>query len=108
MSPWPTNPDFMNKLVGDFRRVAEAGVARCVGTEPLMKNFRPRNVRVVVRESLSWAALDRDAYPDRMPFYLHGGRAEAHLDHVLKTAPNAQICAERVRWTCSRGWARSC
>jgi hypothetical protein len=190
MSPWPTSPDFMKKLVSAFRDVAEAGIKRCVernqltpdihgfvmqgldqiylvhipmfnmanhrwqliitadfptdvynyykelrrenpgvvytvanmepdvlenmlkpgakteyrldkgipaeGTKPLRKNIKLSNIRVVVKESMSYAALDR-GYADKMPFYLYGNQTEAHLDHVLKTSPNAQISAERVQ-----------
>ncbi|SPO00097.1 uncharacterized protein DNG_02949 [Cephalotrichum gorgonifer] len=65
------------------------------GSEPLAK-FRLANLRVVVKQSIAYAALD-DTYPDRMPFYLYGTPAEPHIDHVLRTAPNAQISAECVK-----------
>ncbi len=65
-------------------------------TEPLRKNIKLSNIRIVVKESMSYAALDR-GYPNKMPFYLYGSRTEAHLDHVLKTSPNAQISADRVQ-----------
>lgn len=197
MSPWPTSPDFMSKLARDFRRVAEAGVNRCItrnkltpdvhgfviqgldqihlvhipmfnmanhrwqlvitadfpadvheqykqlrrwnpgvvytlanmraetlenllhprtgtnieyrldrgipirGIWPLKENIKLRNIRVVVKESMSYVALDR-AYPNKMPFYLYGNRKEMHLDHLLKTSPNAQISAELVKVSLSR------
>lgn len=63
--------------------------------EPIM-TFKLSNVRVVVRESMFFNALDQ-AYPDRMPFYLYGSNAEAHLDHVLKKAPSGMISADSVK-----------
>jgi hypothetical protein len=65
------------------------------GTEPLAK-FKLTNLRVVVKESTAYADLN-DEYPDRMPFYLYGSRAEAHMDHVLRTVPNAQISVDCVK-----------
>ncbi|KAM0513536.1 hypothetical protein ACHAPE_007800 [Trichoderma viride] len=65
------------------------------GTEPIM-TFKLSNIRVVVRESMFFNALQQ-AYPNRMPFYLYGGNAEAHLDHVLKKAPNGMISADSVK-----------
>ncbi|KAL2157887.1 hypothetical protein VTH06DRAFT_4940 [Thermothelomyces fergusii] len=75
-------------------RLDEAGAAAPQG-DPLAK-FKLENLRVVVKESIAYAALDDD-YPDRMPFYLYGSRAEAHLDHVLRRAPNAQISTDLVK-----------
>jgi hypothetical protein len=65
------------------------------GTEPIM-TFSLSNIRVVVRESMFFNALDQ-VYPNRMPFYLYGSNAEAHLDHVLKKAPNGMISADSVK-----------
>lgn len=63
---------------------------------PLEEGFALSNVRVVVDESMAFAALDDD-YPAKMPFYLYGSKSEVHVDHVLKTAPNAQISADLVK-----------
>ncbi|KAM3426402.1 hypothetical protein MY4824_009988 [Beauveria thailandica] len=63
---------------------------------PVEEGFALSNVRVVVDESMAFAALDDD-YPAKMPFYLYGSKNEAHLDHVLKKAPNAQISADLVK-----------
>lgn len=73
----------------------DLGIPPSEHTEPLMKDFCLHNLRVVVDESMAFAALDTQ-YPDRMPFYMYGSRKETHLDHVLKTAPNAQITADLV------------
>ncbi|ETS84850.1 hypothetical protein PFICI_02875 [Pestalotiopsis fici W106-1] len=62
---------------------------------PVEEGFTLSNVRVVVDESMAFAALDAD-YPTKMPFYLYGSKREVHMDHVLKTAPNAQISADLV------------
>ena len=192
MSPWPTTSDFLSTLVGDFRKVAEEGVKRCIlrnASSPDSHNFviqgfnekihlvhvpmynmanhriqiimtadlpadvlafwkqlrhdNPQqtytianmddnkayledmikpdggglryriaksetpwavihggfelsNVRVLVKESMAYADLDR-TYPDKMPFYIYGNSKEIHLDHVLKSAPNAMISADRMR-----------
>ncbi|KAL7935760.1 pyridoxal phosphate-dependent transferase [Trichoderma chlorosporum] len=66
-------------------------------TPPIM-TFKLTNVRVVVQESMFFNSLDQ-TYPDRMPFYLYGSNAEAHLDHVLKKAPNGMISADNVKLT---------
>ncbi|KAI1360161.1 pyridoxal-dependent decarboxylase domain protein [Xylaria arbuscula] len=65
-------------------------------TPPVEEGFALSNVRVVVDESIAFAALDDD-YPAKMPFYLYGSKSEVHVDHVLKTAPNAQIAADLVQ-----------
>lgn len=65
------------------------------GTEPIM-TFKLSDIRVVVRESMFFNALAQ-AYPGQMPFYLYGSNAEAHLDHVLKKAPNGMISADSVK-----------
>ncbi|KAK8121519.1 Pyridoxal-dependent decarboxylase conserved domain [Apiospora kogelbergensis] len=62
---------------------------------PVVDGFALSNVRVVVDESMAFAALDVD-YPTKMPFYLYGSKGEVHMDHILKTAPNAQISADLV------------
>ncbi|QYT03139.1 hypothetical protein H0G86_010106 [Trichoderma simmonsii] len=67
------------------------------GQEPIM-TFKLSNIRVVVQESMFFNALDQ-AYPDRMPFYLYGSKAEGHLDHVLKKAPNGMISVDNVKLT---------
>ncbi|KAF6809813.1 hypothetical protein CMUS01_13598 [Colletotrichum musicola] len=63
---------------------------------PVEKGFALSNVRVVVDQSMPFAALDLD-YPAKMPFYLYGSKREVHVDHVLKKAPNAQISADLVK-----------
>ncbi|KAI0437068.1 pyridoxal-dependent decarboxylase domain protein [Xylaria telfairii] len=63
---------------------------------PVEEGFALSNVRVVVDESIAFAALDDD-YPAKIPFYLYGSKSEVHVDHVLKTAPNAQISADLVK-----------
>ncbi|KAK4668537.1 uncharacterized protein QC764_708110 [Podospora pseudoanserina] len=65
------------------------------GAPPLKDNIELSNIRVIVKESMSYAALET-TYPDRMPFYLYGNKNEVHLDHLLKASPNAQISHERV------------
>ncbi|KAK4196720.1 putative L-tyrosine decarboxylase [Triangularia verruculosa] len=189
MSPWPTSPDFMTRLVRSFRDVALKGVERCIkrnrlgpdthgfvmqglkevylvhipmfnmanhrwqliitadfppnvleryrqlrsenpgvvytvanmqkeiledlvrpgsiakwrldegipgpNSPAIIDDFELTNIRVVIRESMSYADLET-AYPDRMPFYLYGNKQEKHLDHVLKASPNAQISHESV------------
>lgn len=61
-----------------------------------LAEFELTNIRVVVRESLAAENMDA-AYPERMPFYLYGGCAgERHVDHVLKTSPNAQLNSDLV------------
>ncbi|KAJ0143070.1 Uncharacterized protein HZ326_14117 [Fusarium oxysporum f. sp. albedinis] len=65
------------------------------GTEPLAK-FKLSDIQVVVKRSMSYDDLDRK-YPDRMPFYLYGSNAEANIDHVLRTSPNAQLSGDRVK-----------
>ncbi|KAK3936916.1 L-tyrosine decarboxylase [Diplogelasinospora grovesii] len=62
---------------------------------PPLATFKLSNIRVLVNESMSYAALDTK-YPDKMPFYLYGSLRETHIDHVLKTSPNAQLTADRV------------
>ncbi|EXM19045.1 hypothetical protein FOTG_12836 [Fusarium oxysporum f. sp. vasinfectum 25433] len=64
------------------------------GAEPLAK-FKLSDIQVVVKRSMSYDDLDRK-YPDRMPFYLYGSNAEANIDHVLRTSPNAQLSGDRV------------
>lgn len=64
-------------------------------TVPLKRDFALTNIRAVVDQSMAYPALDRE-YPHKMPFYLYGSNAEMHLDHVLKTAPNAQISFDQV------------
>ncbi|KAG5762728.1 hypothetical protein H9Q72_009164 [Fusarium xylarioides] len=63
--------------------------------EPLAK-FKLSNIGVVVKRSMSYDDLDKK-YPDRMPFYLYGSNAEANIDHVLRTSPNAQLSGDRVK-----------
>ncbi|KAF6824113.1 hypothetical protein CPLU01_11042 [Colletotrichum plurivorum] len=63
---------------------------------PVEEGFPLSNVRVVVDQSMAFAALDLD-YPVKMPFYLYGSKSEVHMDHVLKKAPNAQISADLVK-----------
>ncbi|KAG6354646.1 hypothetical protein INS49_004664 [Diaporthe citri] len=58
-------------------------------------HFELTNVRAVVRESMALDNLDA-AYPDRMPFYLYGSGGERHVEHVLKTSPNAQLNSDCV------------
>ncbi|KNB16110.1 hypothetical protein FOXG_14576 [Fusarium oxysporum f. sp. lycopersici 4287] len=65
------------------------------GAEPLAK-FKLSDIQVVVKRSMSYDDLDRK-YPDRMPFYLYGSNAEANIDHVLRTSPNAQLSGDRVK-----------
>ncbi|KAK4245017.1 L-tyrosine decarboxylase [Corynascus novoguineensis] len=188
MSPWPTDPDFLQNVVNDFRNIANDAMNRCVKRnrltpdihgfvmqgldriylvhipmfhmanhrwqlivtadypaevqkqyrelreknpdkfyttanvakatlDDLLKNgdteyrmdegipddktkplatFKLTNLRIIIKRSIAYAALD-DVYPDRMPFYLYGTHAEAHLDHVLRTRPNAQISADCVK-----------
>ncbi|KAF3762117.1 pyridoxal-dependent decarboxylase conserved domain protein [Cryphonectria parasitica EP155] len=62
---------------------------------PPLAEFELTNIRVVVRESMSFDTLDA-TYPDKMPFYLYGSAGERHVDHVLKTSPNAQLNADCV------------
>lgn len=64
-------------------------------SEPIM-TFKLSNVRVVIQESMFFNTLDQ-VYQDRMPFYLYGSKAESHLDHVLKRAPNGMISADTVK-----------
>ncbi|KXH51499.1 hypothetical protein CNYM01_07651 [Colletotrichum nymphaeae SA-01] len=85
------NPDTASKLKFRLDKGIPAG-----DTPPLEEGFALSNVRVVVDESMAFAALD-DEYPAKMPFYLYGSKSEVHLDHVLKTAPNAQISADLVK-----------
>ncbi|UQC81238.1 uncharacterized protein CLUP02_06724 [Colletotrichum lupini] len=85
------NPDTASKLKFRLDKGIPAG-----NTPPLEEGFALSNVRVVVDESMAFAALD-DEYPAKMPFYLYGSKSEVHLDHVLKTAPNAQISADLVK-----------
>ncbi|KAL8393901.1 hypothetical protein RB595_003599 [Gaeumannomyces hyphopodioides] len=66
------------------------------GAPPLKQDFALTNIRAVVNQSMAYPALDRE-YPHKMPFYLYGSNVEMHLDHVLKTAPNAQISFDQVR-----------
>lgn len=63
--------------------------------EPLAK-FKLSNIDVVIKRSMSHDDLDKE-YPDRMPFYLYGSNAEANIDHVLRTSPNAQLSGDRVK-----------
>ncbi|KAF4456671.1 L-tyrosine decarboxylase [Fusarium austroafricanum] len=51
------------------------------GVEPLAK-FKLSHIHVVVK---------------RMPFYLYGSNAEVHVDHVLRTSPNAQLSGGCVK-----------
>lgn len=62
--------------------------------QPLAE-FELTNIRAVVRESMAFDNLDA-TYPDRMPFYLYGSAGERHVDHVLKTSPNAQLNSDCV------------
>ncbi|KAF9769130.1 hypothetical protein IL306_013492 [Fusarium sp. DS 682] len=64
-------------------------------TEPLAK-FKLSGIQVVVKRSMSYDDLDK-TYPDRMPFYLYGSNAEANIDHVLRTSPNAQLSGDRIK-----------
>lgn len=63
---------------------------------PPLFTFKLKNVKVVVKESMSYAALET-AYPDKMPFYLYGAGGEVHIDHLLRTAPNAQISGDKIK-----------
>ncbi|KAM3468988.1 hypothetical protein MY5147_007421 [Beauveria neobassiana] len=87
------NPDTASKLKFRLDKGFPAGEN---APPPVEKDFALSNVRVVVDESMSFAALDDD-YPAKMPFYLYGSKSEVHVDHVLKKAPNAQISADLVQ-----------
>lgn len=102
------NPDIFYTVANTERELLEDMIKPCVdiewrldegiplpGTEPIM-TFKLSDIRVVVQESMFFNTLDQ-AYPDRMPFYLYGNKAEAHLDHVLKKAPNGMISADNVK-----------
>jgi hypothetical protein len=65
------------------------------GAEPLAK-FKLPKIEVVVKRSMSYDDLDKK-YQDRMAFYLYGSNAEANIDHVLRTSPNAQLSGDRVK-----------
>ncbi|RMJ20189.1 hypothetical protein CDV36_000032 [Fusarium kuroshium] len=86
------NPNTASKL--KFR--LDKGIPANETTRPVKEGFALSNVRVVVDESMAFAALDNE-YPVKMPFYLYGSKNEVHLDHVLKTRPNAQISADLVK-----------
>ncbi|KAK0701996.1 pyridoxal phosphate-dependent transferase [Lasiosphaeria miniovina] len=91
-----TAPEFLDKLLSNAAGTEwrmDEGVPED-GAEPLAR-FRLSSVQVVVKESMSFKDLDQ-TYPDRMPFYLYGSRAEIHIDHVLKTTPNAFVNSDRV------------
>lgn len=63
---------------------------------PPLAEFELTNIRVVLRESMAFDNLDA-TYPDKMPFYVYGSAAgESHVDHVLKTSPNAQLNSDCV------------
>lgn len=84
-------PDTASKLKFRLDKGIPAG-----GNTPVEQDFTLSNVRVVVDQSLAFAAQDED-YPTKMPFYLYGNKSEVHVDHVLKKAPNAQISADLVK-----------
>lgn len=65
------------------------------GTKPLAK-FKMADIQVVIKRSMSHDDLDKN-YPAKMPFYLYGSNTEANIDHVLRTAPNAQLSGDRVK-----------
>ena len=64
------------------------------GTDPLA-TFDVANVQIIIKQSLSSANL-QTTYPNKMPFYLYGHGKESHIDHVLKTSPNAQLTSDCV------------
>lgn len=73
----------------------DKGVPTSADQEPLMK-FKLNSAHVVVEESMAFNDLDTE-YPEKMPFYLYGNsRNEVHIDHVLKSSPNAHISADCV------------
>ncbi|KAG2005933.1 group II decarboxylase [Coprinopsis cinerea AmutBmut pab1-1] len=65
----------------------------------LVSQLTIRDVRIVKNRPLlsRWQDPDYDAH--YTPFYLYGTSKEQHVDHMLLKAPNAQLTAERVRFT---------
>lgn len=80
---------------GDVEFRLDDGIPANGDVEPLAK-FKLSKIQVVVKRSMSYDDLDKK-YPDRMPFYLYGSNAEANIDHVLRTSPNAQLSGDRVK-----------
>ncbi|SCO54233.1 uncharacterized protein FFMR_11706 [Fusarium fujikuroi] len=80
---------------GDVEFRLDDGIPANGDVEPLAK-FKLSKIQVVVKRSMSHDDLDKK-YPDRMPFYLYGSNAEANIDHVLRTSPNAQLSGDRVK-----------
>jgi hypothetical protein len=92
----PARLDDVLKPDGDIEFAMYDGIPNG-DTQPLT-TFKLANLRVALKASLAYAALDDEmAYPDRMPFYLYGTAAEPHMDHVLRTRPNAQISVDSVK-----------
>lgn len=90
-----TTPDFLEKLLKlkTFPARMDDGIPTD-GTPPLAE-FEVSNVKVIVNEALSFENL-QTTYPEKMPFYLYGSGDEYHIDHVLKTSPNAQLNSDRI------------
>ncbi|KAI9045498.1 group II decarboxylase [Aspergillus affinis] len=63
---------------------------------PLAAGFQVKIKRVVVLETLWFDSLS-STYPEKMQFYLYGSGPGFQMDHVLKKALNAQLCANCVQ-----------
>ncbi|KAI1171294.1 pyridoxal phosphate-dependent transferase [Nemania sp. FL0916] len=94
MSPWPTDSPFLEKMTDEFKKVAKEEIKSTEDTTPLAI-FDMHNIRVVIQESLSFNYL-QTTYPKKMLFHLYGKGSEYHIDHILKTSPNAQLNADRI------------
>ncbi|THH16889.1 hypothetical protein EW146_g3821 [Bondarzewia mesenterica] len=78
------------KFVGDIYQ----GLPQVYGSSPILKDVEFTVTSVHTDQSLDRQNLH--AYPNEMPFYLYGSSKEYHIDHVLGSAPNAQLSASGV------------
>ncbi|KAF5326606.1 hypothetical protein D9611_000881 [Ephemerocybe angulata] len=76
--------------------LADSHVVLNVACAIVSLNLTIAHPRVVKHRSLRSRYLDAEYPGAHTPFYLYGTPAQAHIDHMLLKAPNAQFSAEGV------------
>ncbi|KAJ3785409.1 pyridoxal phosphate-dependent transferase [Lentinula aff. detonsa] len=101
-----TNPDIVYLLVNDTPSTLEKILAAkefdariepydSKGQQPPIAKGKITDIQVIVQKKLNSKFLT--PYPDRkLPFYVYGSGAEAHIDHVYTASPNIQMTADQV------------
>ncbi|KAL1744050.1 hypothetical protein HDZ31DRAFT_82975 [Schizophyllum fasciatum] len=87
----------LDQIINGCRSCGDASFSGDISGPNLdIKSVDLGKIKVIKQRTLQSAYRD-EAYPvDCVPFYLYGNRSEYHIDHVLVTAPNAQIASARV------------